>query len=164
MSAGPGLRRLAAASRDELEALLRGGAAPTPEALAGFEFRGWNHPFFASVLGIRKFVKGFFLADGLEGYNIPVRQDGLAAPWTAKGKPFGFYRVVAADDRYPRSALLDYGASPRNAFYRPERVIRDYLVSVEPDLMLGKAYLQLGVRVFSNFFILERLRPTSWRP
>ena len=34
-----------------------------------------------------------------------------------------------------------------------------------PDLLLGKAYLALPFgRVFSNYFIIERLRPTDWKP
>lgn len=160
-----------------LEALLRKGRAPAPETLAGWEWRGYNTPFFAALLGIRKFVKGFFSgADGLEGYNIPVRQNGLAGDWLQKPNPesptrFGFYRVApvvagARDSLYPGAALLDYGASARNPPWRPERVLRDYLVA-DPEggeVLIGKAYLALGPRVPSNFFILERLRETKWRP
>jgi len=46
--------------------------------------------------------------------------------------------------------------------------LRDYVVQpdpADPDLLLGKAYLALGpFRVPSNFFVIERLRRTSWKP
>ncbi|MCA9611715.1 MAG: hypothetical protein KC586_03045, partial [Myxococcales bacterium] len=78
----------------------------------------------------------------------------------------GFYDVVPVKtgsryDDFPNAVLLDYG-SGRNAAWNPESRIRDFLVQVDPsnpDLYLGKAFLDLGVtRVFSNFFVLERLR------
>ena len=150
----------------DLEKLFLAGRAPDPAALAGYEWRGWNVPWYTRVFGIQKFIKGFFAKPGgVEGYNVPVRQDYLADPWTrkARAKPFGFYRVVPT----PEGLLLDYGASARNPRYRPERVLRDYLVVPDPartDLLLGKAYLALGARVPSNFFILERLGRTEWSP
>lgn len=156
----------------ELERFFLAGGSPDAGALAGFEYRGWNVPWFTRLLGIQKFIKGFFAGpDGVEGYNTPVRQDGLADPWTrlpdaARPKRFGFYRV-GRDERHPRALLLDYGASARNAWYRPERALRDYLVQPDParpDLLLGKAHLALGARVPVSFFILERLRRTEWRP
>ena len=46
-------------------------------------------------------------------------------------------------------------------------MLRDYLVRVVPgsdDLILGKALLALGpARVASNYFVLERHRPTRYR-
>lgn len=162
-----------------LEELFRAGSRPDCEALAGWEWRGYNVPWFTKLLGIQKFIKGFFKSErGVEGYNIPVRQNGLAGDWlhrpdAANPKRFGFYRVApvdpaSPDNFYPDSVLLDYGASPRNAFYRVERLLRDYVAQPfadEPDVLLGKAYLALGsLRVPSNFFALKRLRRTPWRP
>ena len=89
----PLFARMSEMTEIKLHALMAGGRAPSPEALAGWEFRGWNHPRLLALLGIRKFVKGFFEADGLEGYNRPPRQDGFSTEWTGAGKPFGFYRV-----------------------------------------------------------------------
>lgn len=156
-----------------LESLLRAGAPPDPRRLAGFEWRGYNVGLLPKLMGIQKFIKGFFAAaDGVEGYNIPARSNGLDAPWEHRPsaespKRFGFYRV-ARGDVYANAVLLDYGASRRNAFYRVERLLRDYLVQPDPaapDVLLGKAYLALGLgRVFASFFVLERLRPTSWKP
>jgi hypothetical protein len=64
--------------------------------------------------------------------------------------------------------LLNYGASLRNPRRGVERLLRDYLVqpyAQNPDLLLGKAYFAFGSRrVFSNFFVIERLRPTDWMP
>ncbi len=171
--------RLARTSDAELEALLRGGRAPDARALAGFEWRGYNTAAFTSLLGIRKFIKGFFAgAGGVEGFNTPVKQNKLSDPWLRRPHPenprrFGFYRVtrVQADGKeclYPNGLLLDYGASRRNPRLAPERVLRDYLVQPfpdDPDLLLGKAYLALGPwRIASNFFVIGRLSASDWTP
>jgi hypothetical protein len=167
----PLFSRMSAMTEAELRSLMASGRAPSPEALAGWEFRGWNHPRLLALLGIRKFVKGFFQADGLEGYNRPPRQDAFGEEWTGAGAPFGFYRVgapAAPDLRVPNSLLLDYGASPRNARWKPERFLRDYLVQpdpAEPDVFLGLATLALGpARPATNFFLLERLARGTWTP
>ena len=83
-------------------------------------------------------------------------------------KRFGFY--VAGPPpagRYPGTLGLDYGASARNAWWKPERLLRDYMVVVPgPErIVLGKAYLAFGsVYVHVTFFVLEELRRTSWTP
>lgn len=172
-------RRLARSTDAELEESLRASKGPDPAALAGWEFRGWNVPAWAGLLGIRKFVKGFFAGeDGVGGYNIPVDQNGLEGEWLHRPsaetpRRFGFYRVgrvdkAAKDNFYPEAVLLDYGASTLNPAWRPERVLRDYVVQPDPaapNVLLGKAYVALGpARVSPNFFVLERLRPTAWKP
>ena len=157
-----------------LDAVMDHGATPHRKHLVDWEFRGFNPPTFAKVLGIQKFVKGFF-ADGdkLAGYNLFVERprSGPKAAWLPKkdGAPetrHGFYDVIPGGskpryDDYPNAVLLDYG-SGRNKRLNPEGRIRDFLVQVDPDnpdLYLGKAFLDLGLgRVFSNFFVLERLR------
>lgn len=156
----------------ELEALLRAGRPPRAEDLAGREFRGTNTPWFTNLLGIKKFIKGFFNGpDGLEGYNIPVKQNGVSAPWVHKPSDqapsrFGFYTSGTATERYPGTMMLDYGASARNAWWQPERLLRDYMVVVPgTNIVLGKAYLAFGsVYVHVSYFILEELRRTSWKP
>lgn len=172
---------LTRSSADVLEVLLRNGQPPSVEALVGFEFRGANIGAVPRRLGLQKFIKGFFDGpDSVEGYNIPVDQDGLDAPWTPKPhheQPhrFGFYLVSPVrahrrglDSRYPNAMLLDYGASLRNPRTRIERVLRDYLVVPDPnrsDVLLGKAYFAAGVaRLPVGFFVIERLRPTDWHP
>lgn len=155
--------------RPELERVMREGSTPVEENLVDREFRGFNPPFFARALGFQKFIKGFFRdSQGFAGYNLFVDnpRGGTERPWTQKrgSKRHGFYDVLAVQGgRYgdfPQAVLLNYG-SGRNSPLNPESRIRDFLVQVDPsnpDLYLGKAFLDLGVtRVFSNFFVLERL-------
>ncbi len=169
---------LTRASNAELERLLRQGVAPDLPTLVSREYRGLNTGPVVKMLGIQKFIKGFFEGPaGVEGYNIRVRQNGPHSPWIPLPTPeapvrFGFFLVApvnpdAIDNRYPHALLLDYGASPRNARWRIERILRDYLVvpdPAQPEVLLGKAYLALGgSRIEANFFILELLRLTESR-
>lgn len=174
------LEKMSRASNEELFLVFENGKKPLESQLAGFEFCGYNRPWWASVAGIRKFKKGFFYAPEskqLEGYNIPVFQNSLHGEWLAlpeddAPKRFGYYFVStpfagSRDDLHPNSLLLNYGTSHRNKPYEPPRLLRDYLVQPDPsnaDLFLGKAYLNLlGFRMFTNFFILQRHRPSDYQ-
>ncbi len=164
-------------SDGQREVLMRNGVAPRFEDLVGWEFGGGNTPPIFRLIGIRKFVKGFYegparAATGpepfVQGYNVDVRNNAddaphLMQPATDSPKRYGFYRVHrvvegARDDKYPNALLLDYGLGGNGLFGPP---LRDYLVQVypdDPDLLLGKAYLNvLGLRIPSNFFVLKRL-------
>lgn len=157
----------------ELEKVFVRGATPDLEALVGWEFRGINHlPLnflpLANLVGIKKFVKGFFRTeDGkVMGYNSPTKNNALDGRWHVATKRFGFYEVdyvdaTAYDNKYLHAVLLDYGKG-NNAALDPTRVLRDYVIQVDknnPDLFLGKAYSAFGpVRMPTNFFILERFR------
>ena len=169
--------RLARSDDRTLEALFAASAAPSFDALVGYEWRGWNTDPNLKYLGLKKFIKAFFRdAHGDEGCNIKVFQNALEAEWkprTRRGKidAFAFYLVRPQDDRTrialnPRALLIDYGASPRNPPYHVERTIRDYVVQPdagEPDLMLGRAYVGVGrLRVASSFFVIWRGAPFSW--
>ena len=172
-------RALARRSRSELERVLVRGETPSPDALTGWEYGGWNRPPHMAVLGIRKFIKGFFrtVDDRCFGYNTPARQDGLDHDWSPRPsgddpKRFAFYQVTPVDpegrdNRYLHALLLDYGRGG-NPASDVSRFIRDFLVRVEPgsdELLLGKAYLALGpARLFSNFFLLQRLGPAADPP
>jgi hypothetical protein len=156
-------------SHAALELAFVRGATPAIDQLVGWEFRGINHPVWAGMLGIKKFVKGFFKGDDgrAMGYNRGVAQNVLDGRWHVGAKRFGFYQLAAVDatardNAYLHAVLLDYGKGG-NKPYDPMRGLRDYVVQVDaanPDLFLGKAYYALGpLRVRSNFFILERLRP-----
>ena len=152
---------LATLSARELEKAMLRGATPDPEALAGWEFRGTNTPAWARLAGIQRFIKGFYKQGcDLFGYNVPVR-----GAWQPKGARFGFYRVdrvdaAARDNAYLHALLLDYGRGG-NKPLDPTRGLRDYLVRVEDDVFLGKAYYAVGpLRVPASYFVLERLRPT----
>lgn len=169
-------KELAVSSNSVLEEIFRAGKQPSPEQFAGYEFRGFNTPFFARLLGIQQFIKGMFRNSKgkIEGYNISVRQTGLDGQWEYKSsepKRFGFYDVypVRAGDRdnyYPDATLLDYGSNPRNGLFDPW-VLRDYMVQPyagNPDIFIGKAYIRVGpVCIPSNFFILERYRAADWK-
>jgi len=161
------------ASWHELETTFVNGTTPDLDALVGWEFRGINRlPLnqvpLARIVGIKKFLKGFYLAeDGrVMGYNSPVAMNVLDGRWHVAPKRFGFYEVyrvdpTARDNHYLHAVLLDYGRGG-NKPYDPTSGLRDYLVQVDPanpDLFLGKAYFALGpMRIRTNFFILERHR------
>jgi hypothetical protein len=159
-------------SMRELEAVFQRGTTPDIDQLAGWEFRGTNTPSFAKLLGIKKFIKGFYRRGGdVWGYNTPVEQNGIHEPWLARPsqtapRRFGFYTVTpvdptSRDNHYLHSVLLDYGRGD-NPRTDPSRTLRDYVVQVDPDdpdLYLGKAYVAAGpLRVPTSFFLIERFQ------
>jgi len=167
---------LAGRSPRELAAVFAAGSAPDVAALTGYEFRGYNQPRAAALLGIRKFIKAFYLDGGRQpfGCNTPVAQNGLAGEWlarpsTERPRRYAFFRVEpadpgAADPSRHGAALLDY-ARGGNKAYDISRILRDYLVRVEPgrdDLLLGKALFVVGGRrLAQSYFLIERYRPLA---
>ena len=166
---------LAGRSRRELAAVFAAGKPPDVAALTGFEFRGYNQPRTAALLGIRKFIKAFYVDRGGQpfGCNTPVVQNGLAGEWLPRPsaeqpKRYAFFRVEPADPDASGlrhgAVLLDYGRGGNHA-YDIARILRDYLVRVEPgsdDLLLGKAdFVVARARLASSFFLIERYRPLS---
>ena len=165
---------LAGKSKRELDAVFAQGGPPDITALTGYEFRGYNQPRAAALLGIRKFMKTFYLDRSGQpfGCNTPVTQNGLAGEWLPRPSPeqpkrYAFFRVEPADPDAPdgrrhSAVLLDYGHG-RNRAYDIARILRDYLVRVEPgsdDLLRGKAYFVVArARLASSFFLIERYRP-----
>src|SRR5690606_22005234 len=104
------------------EVLMRNGVAPRFEDLVGWEFGGDNAVPLFRLLGIRKFVKGFYEGPPrsprgpepfVQGYNIDVANNADDGPHLLKPskdapKRYGFYRVHAVvpgarDDRYPNA-------------------------------------------------------------
>jgi len=167
---------LAGRSKHELAKVFAVGTAPLAGALTGYEFRGFNQPRSAALLGIRKFIKAFYTdqAGRQFGCNTRVRQNGPGADWIAKPSPehprrYAFFLVEphdpeAADTERRTAVLLDYGRGG-NRGYDPARILRDYLVRVEPgsdDLLLGKAYFTFGGRHLAHtYFLIERYRPLA---
>jgi len=163
---------LCKASNRELERIMRAGTPPALSDLAGWELRGYNTTPLAELIRSRKFKKGFEGdpddPDGLSGYNVRVRQNGLHAPWLPvlrHGEPIREFpyavrpvRPGERDSRYENALLLDYGLP--GALPLPPTWLRDYMVQISPDnrdLMLGKAYAALGpLRILVGFFIAER--------
>jgi hypothetical protein len=164
---------LATRSKAELAAVFAAGSPPDVRALTGFEFRGYNHPRAAALLGIRKFIKAFYLDSSGQpaGCNTPVAQNGLDAEWlprpsAERPKRYAFFQVQASDPEAPDelrrgAALLHYGHGGNRA-YDVARILRDYIVRVEPrsdDLLLGKAYFVIaGARIAHTYFLVERYR------
>jgi hypothetical protein len=165
---------LARRSKRDLDAVFAAGSPPDVAALTGFEFRGYNQPRATVLLGIRTFIKAFYVdrAGRSFGCNTPVVQNGLDGEWLARPsesnpKRYAFFLVEAADpeaaDQIKRRAvLLDYGRGG-NPGYDISRIIRDYLVRVDEgsdDLLLGKAYFAVAGRRFAaSYFLIERYRP-----
>ncbi len=159
---------LATMSRADLDIVFEQGRPATVEDVADREFDGYNHPTFASLLGIRKFRKGFTKTpDGLRGYNVKMVQNGgPMTPWRAvegddgQDVRHGFYLAEPAPDhsREPGSLLLDYGRG-ENPWYDPSALLRDYLRRVDAhsgETLLGRAYLALlGREVFVSYFLLQ---------
>ncbi|TPW19146.1 MAG: hypothetical protein FD126_2979 [Elusimicrobia bacterium] len=173
-------RALTKTSAPELERILRFASAPVLTALAGYEWAGLNVGGPLAVLGGKKFIMGFFRgSSGAEGYHIGAVQDGPLEPWRydspvdqppARSAFFRAGRVKAGsrDARYPRAALLDYGAGRRKSAWSFARLRRDYLVQPDPsdaEVLLGRRTLALGqARLAAHCFVLRRLRSTTWAP
>lgn len=165
---------LAREPKRELDAVFDAGSPPNVSALTGFEFRGYNQPRAAALLGIRKFIKAFYL-DGAGrpfGCNTPVTQNRLDDEWLARPSPdrpkrYAFFQVEPAtpdapDDMRRGAALLDYSHGGNRA-YDIANILRDYLVRVEPgsdELLLGKAFFVVArTRLAHSYFLIERYRP-----
>ena len=167
---------LARKSKRELDAVFAAGSPPDVPALTGFEFRGYNQPRAAALLGIRKFIKVFYLdsAGRPFGCNTPVTQNGLEDEWLARPtaaapKRYAFFQVEpvnpdAPDELRRGAAFLDYSRGGNRA-YDIANIIRDYLVRVEPgsdELLLGKAFFVVaGARLANSYFVIERYRPLT---
>ena len=164
----------------ELEHVFVRGATPDLDALVGWEFRGINHlPLnalpIAQLVGIKKFVKGFYRGeDGrVMGYNSRSCSNVLDGRWHAEAERRRAEALRLLRGRTPvdrdraattRTSTRCCSTTARAATSASIRRsgLRDYLVQVDPanpDLFLGKAYYALGpARVATNFFILERHR------
>jgi len=117
---------LASRPKGELAALFDAGTAPDVRAVTGFEFRGYNQPRAAALLGIRKFIKAFFPNGQGQpfGCNTPVRRNRLDADWIARPSPerprrYAFFRVEPPDpeaadrsDAAPRCWTTGRAATP----------------------------------------------------
>ena len=162
--------RVAALKPRQLEAIMLRGQMPDVNALVGTEYRGMNLGVGARLLGLRKFIKGFFQNDGQAfGYNVRARQNNPDEVWLAEltggeRRRFGFYRVLppdpeSRDNAYLNALLLDYGQGG-NGRFDITTLLRDYVVRVSPgsdDLMLGKAFIAVGrFRVQIGYFLLDR--------
>src|SRR5258708_13988973 len=127
--------QLSALSKHELDQVFAAGRPPEAAALTGFEFLGFNHPRTAAMLGIRKFIKVFYLDEDQRpfGCNTPVVQNGLTGEWIHRPsadspKRYAFFQVLpgGAD-----GLLLDYGRGA-NPPYEVSNILRDSPVRPDP--------------------------------
>jgi hypothetical protein len=155
-----------------LEPFMTSGPSPAIDDLLGFDFQGWNIASTTTILGTRKFFKGFFGTAGQPtgwGYNMPAVQNAREAPWSPKlkdGQPtrYFFYKVLPGtavrDAVFPKTLVVDYRGWPKYFVLNPVKYTVDYLVRPDPanrDLLVGKSYSQvLGLKIFLGFFILKR--------
>lgn len=159
---GPG--ELASARRRDLRRWFRAGSRPDPEELTGWEYRGLIAGTIPRAVRFTRFVKGMRAGPrGPEGYNVFCSQRDWRR-WGWRGRPLrhSWYDIRSTVWRGRGCVLLDYGSSPRNPRLLPTRLFRDLLVHPdpgEPGLVLGKAYLAVGIRIPLAFFVLERDRP-----
>ena len=167
----PLYRKLCLAPNEELERVLAAGTAPNLDDIAGFEFYGYNTLPVTTLLGIRKFKKGFYARKNGRtshgGYNVKIKPGPLDSGWVAGGPGgayVGYFDVArvgqgASESKHPNAVLLDYGQDKRNSLVDGS-FLRDYIVQAdpsEPDVLLGKAYAALGgARVAVSFFVLQR--------
>ena len=144
---------LVGASRRDLAALARTGAAFDPAALAGARYDGISLglPRLVERLTWTKFAKAFHrdpATGAIRGWNVRVVDDGLDQPWrprTRRGVPvtFGHFAVTVRDG----GVVLDYGA------------IRDPLVALAgSDVLLGRSLLVIAGRTIGtpSWFVLRR--------
>lgn len=164
-------RRLCLASSAELASAFSAGVVPDPAKLSGWEFYGYNTAWIAVPVGIRKFKKAIYARTQgrtpFGGYNCKVRPTRLDGPWVNGGPGAayeGFYDVLPGERgarvaNHPNALYLDYGADPANTLFSGN-FLRDFLVqpdASEPDVFLGRAYVQLGPIVFPvSYFVLQR--------
>jgi hypothetical protein len=144
---------LVGASRRELAALARAGAAFDPAALADARYDGISLglPRLVERLTWTKFAKAFHrdpATGAVRGWNVRVVQDELDRPWRPRmrgGEPvtFGHFAVTVRDG----GVVLDYGA------------IRDPLVALAgTDVLLGRSVLVIAGRTIDtpSWFVLRR--------
>ncbi len=176
---------LAKADKKTLEEVMNNGTMPDLESMTGWEFDGYNLTFMATILGIRKFRKGFYKTQTAKeeilgvwqynGYNVKMKRNKFEQPWEYKnGKPerFGWFDIFRLNrfeeeglDMYRNAAILHYGLDKRNTLFEG-KMLRDYLVQVndnDKDLYLGKAYNAVGQKlVMPSYFIIKRAEKVNF--
>jgi len=145
-------------------------SAPRPAAdhLEGSLWHGYSLVMPAPLFALfGRFGKAFHREpDGrLRGWNVRMRQgvDGWH-PLVFRGKPvtYGHYEVITEPEGtlaelYPGAVLIDYGLGGNRA-WDPLGRVRDWVVQVSDDLLLGRMYLALGGRAVQtpSYFGLAR--------
>ncbi len=165
---------LAGLTPADLEALLREGRKAAPEALVGYLWHGMALAMAAPLFSLfGRFGKTFYddpLRKKVRGWNVRMRQDEAAwAPALFRGRPvtYGHYELITHPAgglaaTYPNAFLIDYGKGGNRA-WDPLALVRDWIVEVDDDVLLGRMYLALGGRQVPtpSYFGLARGTPLS---
>jgi hypothetical protein len=152
--------------QSELEAILKDGRRVPDDLLEGHLWHGLSlvmpQPLF-SLFG--RFGKTFHRDDGrLRGWNVRMRQGDGWTPFTFRNKAvtYGFYDVESSPEgklasAYPNAFLIDYGKAGNRA-WDPLGRVRDWVVGVHDDLLVGRMYLAFGGRSVPtpSYFALAR--------
>lgn len=155
--------------KDKLEEIFHAGNCPDLSRMKGFEFRGYNIGWGASLLGIRKFFKVFSAKEDrgcILGYNLMAKQNKHGEAHVKSGYGLstqGFYHACILGGR--GQMLINYGLHKSNFKLDPARLLRDYVVEIGPDRYLGKAFLSFfGLNVLVSYFVLEKTEPIEMLP
>ena len=163
---------LADASPGELEELLRGGRPIAPESLADHVWHGYSLAMPAPLFKLFGRFGKTFARDGgrVRGWNVRMRQNVEGwEPALFRGRPvtYGHYVVVPRPEgrereAYPNAFLVDYGKGGNRA-WDPLARVRDWVVAVDDDLLVGRMFLSLGGRSVAtpSYFALARGEPLA---
>jgi hypothetical protein len=155
-----------------LEALMRTGQPLELAALEGWLWHGLSLAMPAPLFKLfGRFGKAFHhdpSTGRTRGWNVRMRRgDGEWTPALFRGRPvtYGHYEVVphpegALAEAYPQAFLIDYGKGG-NRSWDPLARVRDWVVCVGDDVLLGRMYLSLGGRQVPtpSYFGLARGTP-----
>lgn len=154
---------LAKSDNKTLEEVMKDGTMPNLESMIGWEFDGYNLTFMATILGIRKFRKGFYkiavrkscaqcscATESYKGYNVKMEQNKFEQPWKYKnGKPerFGWFDIISrygalalVEDTYLNAVLLHHELGRRT-------VLLHYGLDKRNNLFTGKMLRDFLVQV-----------------
>lgn len=155
-------------SRADLRAAMASArTALRPGELAGALWRGTSlgMPAWFERATWLTFAKAFVVDEHdprrVRGWNLRVHQDGVGAPVRVReraGSPWSFGHFVVRATA--TGVELDFGSGGERG---PLRTLRDELVALGPDLVLGRTDLALGpVRLSTpSYFVLERAAPIT---
>lgn len=153
----------------ELEGLLQAGQPTRPEALVGWLFHGWSLAMPAPLFSLfGRFGKTFHHdpeSGRVRGWNVRMRQNVEGwepALFRGRAITYGHYELIDAPGgalarQYPNAVLIDYGKGGNRA-WDPLGRVRDWVVAVDDDLLVGRMYLSLGGRQVAtpSYFGLAR--------
>lgn len=158
--------QLASHSAFELDSMMTRYPAPSIDMLEG-RWHGINKGVGAAAIGLTQDIKVFSVNGPCpKGHNVAVHQVALdeldcrgfqpkISPLTCCEKTMGNF-VIVAPCATCEPLKLDY-TQAENSPTDPSRWLVDELVMIDHDMLLGKAYVQVGrSRMPVAFFVLVR--------